>query len=317
MFALIAIVTVGGFCAVEIAAEIWVYRHRELVAPEGATVFVCGDSRTEWSLDPEIWTNLFNFSVSGRPLDQTYLTAKDILCANPGRFYQLLVDVSVETTNADYDLPIGQLTGGAKQFLLYFLHLDEPLRDFTGSMRLGRDLMVTRRLRHLWKVVRGKKRFGSSLVSGYNRMDLCVKQTSPERFARRLDRWTGERRRSSFWDPAGRSRYFRLLDRLFDLAQAHGVEVVLLTPPYHPDLIRTVGHENVRRFTAAIGKYARTRKCRYLNMAEKTYPDSHWTDEVHLNCKGAIAFSRDVRREVEQTRLDSFGVSRSIRGGGP
>lgn len=298
-FALLVFATVGGFCALELAAEIRAYR-RELIAPSHATVFVCGDSRTEWSLNPEEWPNLFNFSVSGRPLDQTFLTALDILQANAGRFRTLLVDVSVETTNLDYDLPIGCMMGGAKQFLVYFLHRDETMRDYSGSLRLARDLMVDRRLRHIWKVIRGKTRFCSSLASGYNRIDLCLKQSSPERFARRLTEWTGERKHASYWDPSGRVRYFELLNRLLDMAQEFGVEVVLLTPPYHPDLIRTVGHENVRRFASVIRKYAQSRNCRYFDLSEKAYPDSFWTDEVHLNSKGAVAFSRDVRTLVEQ-----------------
>lgn len=72
-FTMFVVVTAGGLCAAEIAAEIFCYR-RELKMHGAESVVVCGDSRTERGLDPGIWSELFNFSLSGRPIDQTYLT---------------------------------------------------------------------------------------------------------------------------------------------------------------------------------------------------------------------------------------------------
>ena len=284
-FALIVIVTVGGFCVAEVAAEIRAY-HRELIAQPGATIFVCGDSRTEWELNPEFWPELFNFSVSGRPMDQVYLTALDVLRANPGKFRTMLVDVSVETAKLDYDLPVERMPGGTKYLLLYLLHRDEPIRSLTGWLGLFRDVMTERRLRHVWQVVRGKKRFQSSLASGYNCMTHCLKSSDPEKFRARNRRWC-EQTRALLDSPSSRSRYFELLDRIVRLARNHAIECVFITPPWHPDLLEMAGAGRIRGFVDVVARYAEQKGCRYVDMTDMRLPEDCWADGTHLNHKGA------------------------------
>lgn len=299
MFVSAVLVTVGGICALEIFCEIRHYR-QELVAPADATVFVCGDSRTQMDLDPAHWPELFNFSASGRPVDQTYLTAKDIVVANPGKFRTMLVDISSETAGADYEASIGEMTS-SKYFLLYLLHAEDRLRSFRGIVGVLRDSMVKERLKLVRRVLRGKRAFRSSLASGHRNHDERWKQSSPERFNNLAKHWT-ERAGKVFDDPASRTRYWELLDRLIRWGKSQGLEVVLLTPPWHADLICRSGVDRVRRFTAYVDGYARTRGLRYLNFIDAPFPEEQWLDGNHLNSRGAESFTKTVRRLVMEDR---------------
>lgn len=299
-FALLVVGLVGGACALEIAAEIWVYRHRELVAPEGATVFVCGDSRTQMDLNPAHWPDLFNFSASGRSLDETYLTAKDILKANSGKFKTMIVDVSSETAGMDDLVSIGEMIS-PKYYLLHLLHNEERFRSRRGVFGVLRDNMVKERLKLLLRVLRGKRSFRSSLAAGHRNHDECWKKTTPDRFDRLAEHWTA-RARKVFDDPPSQTCYWELLDRLIGWARTQGLEVVLITPPWHADLIRRAGVDRVRRFTDFVRQIARERGLRYLNFIEAEYPEEQWLDGSHLNSRGAVVFTKTVRCQVEEER---------------
>ena len=309
LFALIVIVTVGGFCVAEIAAEIWVYRHHELVAPEGATVFVCGDSRTEWSLDPSVWTNLFNFSVSGRWLDKVYFTTIDIVLANPGQFKTVLVDISPEMSRLNYDLSVGEM--GTKYLLLHLIHWKESIRSLNGWLGLFRDIVTKWRLRHLWKVIRGKKRFRSSLASGYNPMTHCLKLSDPDAFSRRNRRWCDQSRKLLDNPVASTVRYFALMDCIVKLAQHNALECVFITPPYHPDLLEMAGEGRVRGFVDVVRRYARQRQCRYIDMSGLCFPDEYWADGNHLNRKRARRLTDELHRRLDFEDRHGGGVSAS------
>lgn len=296
MFGSIILTMVGGFCLLEIVAEIRSYR-QELVAPVHATVFVCGDSRTEKCLDPASWPELFNFSVSGRPFDQTYLMAKDIVAANPGRFRTVLVDISPERARCDYDVPVGEMIC-PQFFLLYFLHLDEPLRPLDGIGGVFRDAMVEERLRLVWRVIRGKKVFRSSLAGGYVNKAVCLKQTNPDIFDKRARRLSDETR-ELLREPGRNVQYFRLVDKIVDWGRSQGVEVALLTAPWHPDLVQRSGEGNVRRFTGVVEAYAARKGCRYLNLMEMSLPEECWQDGNHVNGKGAAYVTKTVRMWLE------------------
>lgn len=292
LFAMLLFVLIGGVCLAEIAAEILAYR-KELMAPADATVFVCGDSRTEKGLDPAFWPGLFNFSVSGRPFEQTYLMAKDIVVANPCRFKILLVDISPERARCDYDEPVGKMAC-PQFFLLYFLHLDERLRPLDGIAGVFRDAMVEKRLRLVWRVIRGKKSFRSSLAGGYVNKDCCLKMTSPDVFSRRARRLS-EETQELFSEPSRKERYFDLINRIVGWGRANGIEVVLLTLPWHPDLVRMAGSENVFRFTDTVSEFARRNGCRYLNLMGTPLPEDCWMDGNHVNGKGAARVTELVR----------------------
>ena len=249
-FGLLILLVIGGGCLAEIWAEIVCYR-RELRSSSQESVFVCGDSRTEHGLDPALWPELFNFSARGRLLDQTCLTAKDILDANPGQFKTMLIDVSAERASDDYTLPVGKMGQGSKYALLYLLHLGERPRDLSGIFLVMRDLMVDRRLHLLSRIIRGKQRFASSLVSGYQKAEGCLKLKSAVKFAKHVDN-IHSRSRAALDSPSSRIGFFRHLDELIEAVRGRGAAVVLLTAPWHPDLIDRAGRNRLRSFCAEI-----------------------------------------------------------------
>lgn len=299
-FALLVVLTIGGFCAIEIAWEIRSYR-REVIAPEGATVFVCGDSRTEFGLDPGCWPELFNFSVRGRPLDQTYLTASDILDANDGRLRTLIVDVSWEGMNFDYGAPLGAMGAAGQWYLLCLLHWRERMRDLRGLGEVVRSVMCEKRLRLVSKAIRGKRDFQSSLVSGYSHMGGCWQHEHPDCFERFLLKVRDDCCARHGADRVNR-QYFQVLDRILELGRSRGVEVVLITAPWHEAIRRSVGTDNVCWFMELVDRYAREKGCRYLNLMEMDFPEECWFDANHLNAKGAALFTATVRDWVSGSR---------------
>lgn len=296
LFGLLILLVIGGGCLAEIWAEIVCYR-RELRSSSQANVFVCGDSRTEHGLNPALWPELFNFSARGRPLDQTCLTAKDILDANPGQFKTMLVDVSAERASDDYALPVGKMFQGDEYTLLYLLHLDAPLRNLSGIFLVMRDLMVDR-LHFLSRVIRGRRRFASSLVSGYQKAEGCLKLKSAMKFARHVDN-IHSRSKVALDSPSSRTGFFRHLGKLIESVRGRGVAVVLLTAPWHTDLIDRAGRNRLRSFCAEISAYAKRQGCRYLDFSEMAIPDSHWMDCNHLNSRGAALFTSAVKKALE------------------
>lgn len=299
LFALIVFGTIGGFCVIEVWAEIVHYR-AELKAPKGATVFVCGDSRTEVGLNPEHWPELFNFSLSGRPLDQTYLTAVDILDTNPGVLTTMLIDVSPEEMSHDYAAPVGAMPSGGC-LLLYFLHWHERMRDLTGAFGLFRDIMVENRLKLLRRVMRGKRRFSSSLSSGYQPMKNSWKISNPAAYWKRLahiDKLT----RDLLCGRSSSADYHKLLARTIDMARERGIEVVLLTAPWHVDQARAAGEGHLRKFADGVADFAAAHGCRYLDLSAMQLPDDCWRDGNHVNARGAVAFTKAVRDFVQERR---------------
>ena len=294
LFSLVVFGVIGGFCVVEVWAEVVHYR-AELKAPADATVFVCGDSRTEVGLNPEHWPGLFNFSVSGRTLDQTYLTAQDIVSANPGRFKQMIVDVSPECASWDYGLPIGEMTGVSPEFyLLYVLHSSERLRGWKGLFGVFRDVMVNERVKLVWRALRGRRAFRSSLASGYKNKDYCLKFADAKRYERQCEHLSSQVE-SIMGGLDRNARFFALLERLVAWGRSCGLEVVLITAPWHQDLRDRVGIERIRAFTSSVEAYAHRRGCRYLCLMDADIPDRCWRDVNHLNCRGAETLTKIAR----------------------
>lgn len=297
-FVLIVVLTIGGLCVLEIAAELRLYRW-ELKAPEGTTVFVCGDSRTELGLNPSRWPELFNFSASARMLDQTYLTAMDILTTNPNQFQVMIVDVSPEGVSHDYDLSVGEMGSASRHLLLYFIHWKKVTRSMSGIIGTFRDFITDHRMRHLSRTVRGRIAFQSSLVGGYQRKEGCLKQNNPLEFARAVEEWHARTQRLFDDSSAVATQYFGILDRIIGMARDCGVEVVLITAPWHPDLCARIGVDRLRQFAQTVRDYADISGCRYLNCLELSLPEDSWRDENHLNGKGSDVFTDLVRHWVE------------------
>ena len=288
LFAALVFGVIGGLCALEISAEIRAYR-RELVAPPGASLAVCSDSQLGDSVDPEVCPAFFNFSAHGRTLDQGLMVMGDLLRANSGRFRVVVVDVSPSAAVWPLDLPIDKMLFSGNYWLLHYLHFRENTRDMGAGFRVARDCLVGRRLRHFWRAVRGKVVFHSSLRGMFTPQEGVLKADEPEQYAGLLRTKAGEARGSGDIDFG--SPVFVPLAKMAELAQEHGVELVLVTAPWSRDLIDLCGEAELDRCTAVVARWASARNVRYLNFLKEPFPDDCWYDGNHLNDKGARLFT--------------------------
>ena len=298
LFAGILTVLVGGLCCAEIVAEISAYRS-ELVAPEGADAVVCSASKSERALDPGVWPGIFNFSASGRAVDQVYLTAIDLFAANPGRFRHFILEVSPEVVREDPTAPLRCLGFSAQYYLLHLLHRDEGTRPLDGIVKVARDNLAGRRLRDYSKALRGKKPFRSALGGGFSPSTRCGRLSEPDWFKARVERVRRECDPGlDAFDPDAPA--LSVIARTIDLAQSNGADVVILSCPWHRDLLAACGSNRVERFSALIRAFAAERNCRYLDLSRMDLPDDCWVDGNHVNVKGARSVTSIVRDFVDR-----------------
>ena len=291
-FAALVVAVIGGVSIAEIAAEISAYR-REMVAPDGASVLFCNDSQTEQAVDPSVCSSFFNFSSSGRTLDQAYFTMCDTLDApaNKGRIRQVVFDVSPASLVWLAGRPVGDLDFSGRYYLIHLMHpkAAREFRRFDGWARTMRDNLVGRRLRHFWRAVRGKVTFESSLGGGFQ-AKTEVGPDSPESFARSVDFKADQ---SAGCGAVKEDDFaYRILEKVVAAAKARGVELVFVTTPWHEDLIRACGEEAMSAFERRLEAFAARHNCRYLNFLREPFPDAAWMDANHLNAAGAKLFTK-------------------------
>ena len=288
LFAALVVGVIGGLCAWEIFAEIRAYR-AELVAPEGATILLCGDSQLSNAVDPGVCPEFFNFSAHGRALDQSYMIAMDALRANRGRLGLLAVDVSPAAATWPLDSPIGNMSFSGNYWLVHYLHPDENTRDLSGGFRVVRDCLVGRRLRHAWRAIRGKVEFHSSLEGKYTPSAEVLKVDNPKAFAGLLHQKVGLTKGAA--DVSRDSLMFATLDKMVRLAHDEGVGIVIVTTPWHPDLIELCGEAELDRFSGKLAAWAAERGIGYADLLKARFPEECWLDANHLNSAGARLFS--------------------------
>ena len=299
-FAAIVLAVLGGVCAVEVVAEIRAYR-QEVIAPCGASVLLCGDSQLAHGVDPSVCPAFFNFSADGRTLDQAYLTMLDVLDApaNRGRIRQVVFDVSPASLVWRSGKPIGDLDFAGRYWLVHLLHpkASRAFRSFGGWVRVARDNLVGRRFRLLWRAARGKATFKSSLCGGFWAM-TDVGMDSPETFAKTV---AFKARQSDGFDAVDVGDFpYRVLEKVVAAAQARGVEVVLVSTPWHADLVRACGEASADRFARRLSAFAAARQCRYVSFLRTAFPPSDWLDANLLNVRGAAKFTKLLAETLEK-----------------
>lgn len=95
--------------------------------------------------------------------------------------------------------------------------------------------------------------------------------------------------------------------RFLDLAQAHGIPVLIHLPPFEAELQAERARKGLdRAFAELVARY----QSRYPNLTvvdglRAGYPREAFCDPVHLNRRGAVAYSRAIGRLLA-TRLDAW-----------
>lgn len=287
LFASAVALTLGGICALEIVAELKAYR-QELVAPEGATVAVAGDSQLAMGVDSVAYPEFFNFSTHGKSLDQSWLSLLDIVDANPGRIRTVILDVTPANA-VGFGARISDMGYASQYYLLHYLHPQENIRDLSGAIKVMRDNMVGRRLRLLSRALRGKKTFRSSLFGSFTPDTPVLSRTNPAGYRAMLVGKVGEVRANLPIPPD--SALFGILDGVVALREK-GVDVVLITSPWCAELRTACDQERLDGFFALLRDYAGRKGVRYLNLFDVPLDPECWRDGHHLNAKGAREFTR-------------------------
>jgi len=297
-FILLVVVVIGGICAAEIAAEIGAY-NEELRAPEGASVLLCNDSQLGNSVDPSIRSEFFNFCAHGRTLDQAYLVMKDALDRDTDRRIRTVVfDVSPAAVGG-LDVPLNALGFSAKYWLIHYLHRRENIRDLKNGWVVARDNLVGRRLRLFWRAVRGVGVFRSSLVGSYTHFNQCDKREAPERFQGLLK---GKVSQCQDLETLTLESPFvnSVLLKVVSCAHEHGVRLVFVTTPWHPDLIRACGEGRLESFSLLMSRFAMKSGCDYLDLLRLEFEEGCWLDANHLNACGARMFTPRLFVELQK-----------------
>lgn len=301
-FSSFIVLVFGGVCLLEIKSEVKAYR-REIIAPAGSVVLVCNDSQTAMGLDPEVCKGLFNFSANGRTLDQTMLMLPDILQANPNVLKTVVIDISPATTVVDYGKSLSEIGFQAKYWLIHYLHYRKNVRSMRGGLKVVRDNMVGRRLRHFSRAMRGKIPFKSSLIGGYNPHDDSFLIENKKAFecsvVDKLKACTG------LENLTADNQCFEILDSIISIARTSGLRVVLLTTPWHVQLRDRCGEKTLERFTAVMKDYAASRQCDYIDFLRfDPQDDRDWRDANHLTKTGAQKLATALYLELQ--RLDAL-----------
>jgi len=298
LFGLLVVVTIGGLCAVELLYEVRQYLRHEVVAPPEARIFIGNDSQTADAVDSRTYPQVFNFSSPARRMDQTHLALKDVLTANPGKFKVVLIDMSPIAAVEKFDQPISELGYAAQYYLLHWLHWKENTRDMSGQLKVCRDNMVGRRLRHFLRAARGKKKFVSSIGGEFQPRDESMGLLDPGYFKSQCE---GRALYFNASPPVSESSdIFKYVDAILAEADKYGAEAVLMTTPLERSLRNALEEDRVKAFSKTVRDYAARNGCRYLDFMEEDFPADHWFDAQHLNVRGAKAFTGKLIKALEK-----------------
>lgn len=285
----------GSICGVELVYELNAYR-REIKAPPSAHILVCNDSQLEMSVNPAVDDAFFNFSASGRTMDQAYLAMLDIFAANPGQFKTVVIDFSPSAAADKFDQAIPDMGYAAQYYLLHWLHPKENRRDMTGQIAVFRDNMVGRRWRLFSRSLRGKAEFTSSICGRFKPADVALAVFRPDDFS---GQWKARANGVNMADSVTPdSPVFTYAEDIIRLVRANGAEPVVMTTPWHSALLKAVKPEKLASFESAVAGFAKKHGCKYVNLLRAEFPDKCWYDAQHLNEKGAKLFTPMLRNAL-------------------
>lgn len=297
LFFVIVAIVIGGVAALEIVAEIRAY-HREVVPPQGADILLVNDSQLANAVDPDLAPRFFNFCAPARLLDQAFMTATDVL-DTCGGIKIVVLDVSPYILNTPIDAPLNKIGYPAQYWLLHLLHYDLNIRNLDGIIKVARDNLVGKRLRHARRALSGKIEFVSSL-RGYR----CAYRECNKRDNRPLyDGILQAKVKDSIGlaSITAESEVFGYLLRIANALERKGVKVVFTTTPWHADLLAAFQNGELDHFTKLMNGFCSQHKFPYLDFLRMSIPEEEWLDAFHLNIYGQRRFTPAFLKAIDET----------------
>ncbi len=296
-FALLVAVVFGGWSAALLVAEYKNYQ-KEIIMPKDTSILVCGDSHTEAALDPAYFLGLYNFSQSACVLDQSLLKLKDFFKRNPGRIKTVLVDVSpLQLYCNDVTMPLAKAGPPANLFLLHCYHRGDTRRSLDGIVGIFRDTILAKRTRALWKSVRKKRPYKSSLKGGYIPSDKRGFVSVRDKvYAEMHDR---AKQINKSWQLTEDVPIVQDVLATIRFAKDNGARVVLMTTPFHRELTKLIEPKRLNDFFSLVNEIAKREKLQYVNCFYWDFPDDQWRDANHLNQYASKAFTERLKKEIK------------------
>ncbi len=299
-FAFCVVVIFGGWSAALLIAEHMSYQ-KEIVMPKDAHILICGDSHTEAALDPTHFPGLYNFSQSACELDQSYLKLIDFFRANPGKIKTVIIDVSpLQLYCNDVTMPLVDAGSCAMLFLLHCYHPAESHRSLDGIVGIFRDTILAKRTRALWKTIRKKRPYKSSLKGGYIASEKQGFVFIKDKVVKEMRNCANEINTS--WHLTENVPIVQEVLKMIRLAKSNGAEVVLMTTPLHREFTQMIDKKRLDDFFALLNQIAARESLRYVNCLYWDFPDEQWRDGNHLNKYASEEFTKKIKLEVAKGR---------------
>lgn len=283
---------------VVVALDLQAYR-ASLSVPVGCDTLVCADSQTRASLNPEIISNLFNFSTAATHPDQNFLRLLDVLEVNRGKIKYVLLDVT--PLHVGFDERMSPLSEAGSARVHAFVHIyrwRDSQRPLGSAIRLFRDVVFVRKPNEIRKAIKRGNPYRSSLSGGFYSAKHSGFMDCPEKalnYAEKMaDKFNGK---SGF--SCGERTVDILKASVSAIRKAEACPLLMTTPIAYPALMR-MEKEKLFAFTNGLAVVAADLGIPYLNHLSENIPEECWRDANHLNEKGAERFSVIFKRELKR-----------------
>lgn len=233
---------------------------------------------------------LVNFAGGSQDLFYDYALAREVLIPAPQRFQYAVIGLA--PYSFDYDMA---RAAQSWRFIKYY----STLRDDHG-VTAGLPIPLGRVFdRSLYEE-------GAQLAN-----DLTQANFPQLLFPKRAERLTlsatlAGRNKASAWRrrsfPATQAMNAEILDRYVDLCRSAGLAVFLTTPPMTRLFRDAYGPERLAEFRARLAPQLAKPGVWFRDFfGEEPYDIDHIYDADHLNTKGAMRFSAELRAWIEQS----------------
>ncbi|CAN7558940.1 hypothetical protein LJR225_004100 [Phenylobacterium sp. LjRoot225] len=233
---------------------------------------------------------LANFAGDSQDLYYDFALARDVLLASPQRFQYAVIGLA--PYSFDYDMALG---GEPWRFIKYY----PTLRDDHGVAAALPAPLGGLFSRRLYDIASAEAE--TLTQASFPRLFYTHR---PERL--NLDSVLEGRQKAVSWNgrrfPVTQAANSEILSRYVDLCRSAGLAVFIATPPMSSLFRDAYGAERLAEFHAKLRPELEKPGVRFRDFYSETeYDLHHMYDADHLNTKGALRFSAELRAWIEQT----------------
>lgn len=260
------------------------YRKSELAKEEFNTVFI-GSSRTKYSIIPAYFDSLtkektksYNFGVDYGVTPKTFFWCEDLIHENPSLKYVFF-----------------ELSSGVNQVETF----RETWREFYAVeyAQAVKNLKVRDSIKYHDRLVAGFFRLSSSTknLAGYNiplkdflGKELKAKTITSQKVIRESHQLNLQAEDENYSTNSFNEFYWGRVSRLIELAESKQIRIYFFIPP------RLQTEEELKTIYPIYRSLDKKYKLSVKHYSQLFYQDETSIDDVHLNHKGAMLFTKDM-----------------------